>query len=53
MAPFVSAYVGPALVTDLIVGGCVGIYHLLVEDGQTLSYYVLMIVYVLFRVSSE
>lgn len=34
--PFVSQYLGGTVVVDLVVGGCVGMYHLLREDGQKL-----------------
>lgn len=45
--PFVSQYLGGTIVIDLVVGGCAGMFHLLVEDGQTLSYFVLVLAYVM------
>lgn len=33
---------------DLIIGGCVGMYHLLKEDGQQMEYYVMMVVFIVF-----
>ena len=46
LIPFVSQYIGGKIVIDLVVGGCVGMYHLLVEDGQVLGYYVMVLLYV-------
>lgn len=46
IVPFVSQYLGGTIVIDLVIGGCVGMYHLLVEDGQKLQYFVLMILYI-------
>lgn len=45
MIPFTSQYIGGKLVTDIVVAGCVGMYHLLVEDGQLMQYYVVIGIY--------
>jgi alpha-1,3-glucosyltransferase len=46
IVPFLSQFIGGSLVIDLILGGCVGMHHLLCEDGQQLQYFVLVTVYV-------
>lgn len=46
MLPFCSQYLGGRVVMAGVVGGCAGMYHLLKEDGQSLQYFVMMVVYV-------
>lgn len=46
MMPFVSQFLGGTLVVDLVLGGCVGMFHLLGEDGQGLGYWVLVMIWV-------
>jgi alpha-1,3-glucosyltransferase len=51
MIPFVSQYIGGSIVVDLVVGGCVGMYHLLKEDGQKSGYFVLIGLYYVYAVA--
>ena len=46
MVPLASRYIGGKLCWDLIVAGCVGMYHLLAEDGQRISYIVCVSFYI-------
>jgi hypothetical protein len=46
--PFISQFIGGNLVVDLVVGGCVGMYHLLCEDGQQLQYFIVLVFYIVF-----
>lgn len=40
MIPFTSRYIGGKLTKDLTLAGCMGMYHLLSEDGQKLAYFI-------------
>jgi hypothetical protein len=43
-----SQLISSSLVMDLVIGGCVGMYHLLCEDGQKMQYFILLILYTVF-----
>lgn len=51
--PFLSSYFGGYFIMQMMIGGCVGtqwcivgMYHLLVEDGQKMQYFVLLTFYI-------